>query len=626
MNISRIILLFILAISTSALSKPSLAFTDLKNGPSTGLGDGLGSGAIVTIWGHDFSEQPGRVILENEETNARYDNGYIYYWKRADGQAPGGPANLYESHLMHEVAFSIPSDAPLGKYRIIIENSDGQQSLNSLPFIIREGRIRHVMSTGDNKVGDGTFDNPWAFVNGRAQKAISPGRFARGLVQEGDILYVHGVIESIDTYQYADGFDSQAIVIHGWKGTPDNNMALVSYPGTTAVARGDQRGISIIESNNVVVSKYQLEAGSFLDPNDDSPVLPNDNSSSQISGNENGRIVGNLMIDKEGWCSSGMAGAVVANGLDASGLEVVGNHIFDVGCRQTSHFHHTVYLTIRSSANLQIEPWSFTWNYFEDNKARNGIHMWDEVRGGDTCSDFVPGSTVKITNNVVVNQRGAGIFVGSSSKKPATGPIPPCWNVDFDISGNVLYNVGLGPVAEERNGTGPYGIHFLSGINGTYRIKNNLIYRVSDESSREYMRGGSLTKNEPAIIAHVDRYGYSNVEIENNIAVADYEMPFYTSDKEALKNKGNVWYVEGNKNAAASENEISVQEMGSAESLNPEIKQSNYIFSYSKSLAADGGDMGVGLGIYGGYIPNTGVGPLGSRISPPKAPDSVTVE
>ncbi len=30
---------------------PVLYFTDLTSGPDTGIGDGLGSGTIVTVWG-----------------------------------------------------------------------------------------------------------------------------------------------------------------------------------------------------------------------------------------------------------------------------------------------------------------------------------------------------------------------------------------------------------------------------------------------------------------------------------------------------------------------------------------------------------------------------------------------
>ena len=43
---------------------PSVAFTDLITGPDTGLGDGVGSGAIVTVWGQRLGSVQGTNTIQ----------------------------------------------------------------------------------------------------------------------------------------------------------------------------------------------------------------------------------------------------------------------------------------------------------------------------------------------------------------------------------------------------------------------------------------------------------------------------------------------------------------------------------------------------------------------------------
>ncbi|VAW87147.1 hypothetical protein MNBD_GAMMA18-296, partial [hydrothermal vent metagenome] len=48
---------------------PVLHFSDINSGPKTGLNDGLGSGAIVTIWGNNLGDLQGdsKVYIGNKE-------------------------------------------------------------------------------------------------------------------------------------------------------------------------------------------------------------------------------------------------------------------------------------------------------------------------------------------------------------------------------------------------------------------------------------------------------------------------------------------------------------------------------------------------------------------------------
>src|SRR3990167_3385231 len=127
-----------------AIPQPVLRFTDLISGPDTGLNDGLGSGVIVTIWGQGFGETQGQVFF-TDSLGVEREAAHVYYWKKADGTLPSGPADLWRSHLMYEVAFSIPAGSASGAGTIRIRKpNSGDYSVNTLPFTVRAGRILWV--------------------------------------------------------------------------------------------------------------------------------------------------------------------------------------------------------------------------------------------------------------------------------------------------------------------------------------------------------------------------------------------------------------------------------------------------------------------------------------------------
>jgi hypothetical protein len=65
---------------------PRLNFSDLISGPSTGLGDGLGSGVIVTVWGqHLGSSQGSSEVVFTDSAGNELAAAHVYYWTNADG-------------------------------------------------------------------------------------------------------------------------------------------------------------------------------------------------------------------------------------------------------------------------------------------------------------------------------------------------------------------------------------------------------------------------------------------------------------------------------------------------------------------------------------------------------------
>lgn len=51
---------------------PILNFSDITSGPDTGLGDGYGSGAIVTIWGNNLGSSQGASTISVCGTSPAY--------------------------------------------------------------------------------------------------------------------------------------------------------------------------------------------------------------------------------------------------------------------------------------------------------------------------------------------------------------------------------------------------------------------------------------------------------------------------------------------------------------------------------------------------------------------------
>ncbi|WP_119394782.1 hypothetical protein [Salinibius halmophilus] len=534
--------------ATASAQEPHLAFSDLISGPQTGLSDGLGEGAIITIWGNRFGDQKGDVWLIDSD-GQRHDAAHIYYWRRADGELPGGPANLWRSHQIYEVAFSLPRSLPDGEAEIHLADASGTPSNNTLAFTVRLGNIYHVTDSGSPS-NDGSFTAPWRYISAYR---FGGGSAGNGRVEAGDIVYSHGVREISEQFANADRGRAGIWVVEV-NGTADKQVAFVSYPNTQAFASGPNWGIHPYLSSGLVFSKFHVEVGHIDEPPPGSPVIGVSNASNSnenIRASKNGRIIGNYLVERPGKCATGFAGAIVANGYNASGLKAFGNHIFDHGCDQTSHFQHTTYITIRTDAiddqgntREPLDGWEFGWNFLEDNKAKFGLHFYDQWNAHfERCLNFKPGSVLSAHNNVIINQKGSAINIRAGGRT-IDGVHQPCWNVDGEIYNNLIINAGLGPVGEENNGTSPQGITAGAAINGNFNIYNNTISRVSDPSSRSFPRGGGIQYNTPYAIALSSSQG-ATFTVSNNLVYLDYPAPYvaYSADENSTLNlSNNLWY------------------------------------------------------------------------------------
>lgn len=482
---------------------PILNFSDLITGPDTGLGDAKGSGVIVTVWGQNLGSSQGSSAIEYCDSASTCRSGYVYYWKNADGTLPGGPANLYESHRMQEVAFSIPDSATgAGEIKVTV---DGKES--TLPFTVRPGGIYHAKSTGTG-TGDGSWSKPFATVDGFLDNTGA-----------GDTLYLHDIDEG-QFGKVRTWYDNRGV-----KATEANHFAFIAYPGERPINRG-QQNIQFYNSSGLVTSKITVYSSNCRDETlKDCPI---ENKSDGIIPGAWGRVIGNEVTDiPGGYCATGQSGAISGGGANIEGAKIYGNYVHDYGCPNTSKLHHTTYFTIRDNSNdRQIKAWELGWNYLKNNHPKNGLHNYDENSGsGSECGDMT--TDLLIHDNVIIDQAGAGIHEAAG-----------CWTQDTYIYNNVIIRSGRASDVDCTSSCGKagMGIHIGNGDGDDY-VFNNIVYNWDPENLSDQGE-----KTACIYIQDTD----SAYHINDNICYNDRDE-FLVTGKGVTKAVGqnNIWHYAG---------------------------------------------------------------------------------
>lgn len=594
-------LVVMIALSSNAMAgDPFLAFSDLISGPDSGLGDGKGSGVIVTLWGQRLgSSQGGNKVYFTDSAGTKREVAHVYYWKNADGQLPSGPANLYASHRMQEIAVSIP-DSASGPGALTVEV--GGQLSNAIDFTVRDGKIYHVARRGSES-GNGSWSSPWNSVS----KADSTA-------PAGSTIYIHDV-------NTGDSSASKAIY---WNEESSSSslsaqFGYVAYPGYRPKVTGVV-AVMGYKTQGMVTSKLDIYSSNYH--SEKGVGQPSGKIASGvsmgISTTKNGRAIANRIGDIPGGCASEMEGAIAGTaqyGDYVSNFKAIGNEIYDYGCEGSSKLHHTTYIKVRSEGkNRQVEPWEFGYNYLHGNKAKFGIHQWDQ---GDGCGDLT--DTLRIHNNVIIDQAGAGISVGSGCD----------WSMDVEITNNVLINVGLaadwdGIDPDTSNGPENAGISIRdSGLLGTMYIENNTILGWAADGQTLGGRGCLGLEG-----------GGDHVTIiwNNNICHTDVDLPFigigYNAERKEdnVSGSNNVWYYSGSSPNNAKAPSWDTNKITD----NPRSSVSGSLITMQESspVMDTGLDKGLARDIYGSLRSGkTDIGAIeiSEAKSPPAPPSDVSV-
>jgi hypothetical protein len=398
-----------------ACAEPVLYFSDITNGPKTGLGDGKGSGVIVTVWGMNLGNTQGSSkVYCNGQESAR-----VYYWGNADGSKAAGPADLYTSHGMQTISFSVASNAANGTGSIFVA-INGVNS-NTLHFTVRSGDIVHIKTTGSDRSGCGSWSSPC--------KTLS---WIGTHTKVGDTVYVgDGVIHS------------GSLDIHDTMCTASNSCSIIAYPNSTILIKAGY--IRNWNSNNAYwnFSKFTIKT-----------------DGDAINTFTGMRAVGNEMTNNV--CADGMGGAIWGMNFyckDAvGGVKALGNYIHDFGCNTTSKFHHVFYITNRGGC--PTESYELGWNHLKNNKTPHALHVYDEGKGGGFTGPM------KIHDNVVINQVGRCIGIVGGGEAGFHMPI--------EIYNNLCVNTGLTTPALKYS----YPVITWDGAANFSKIKfyNNTIY------------------------------------------------------------------------------------------------------------------------------------------------------
>ena len=578
---------------------PYLTFSDLISGPDTGIGDGFGSGVIVTIWGQKLGNSQGdSKIYFTDSLGTQREAAHVYYWKNADGELPSGPANLNESHRMQEIAISIPDSAD-GAGTLQVE-VNGQMS-NTLPFTVRSGNIYHVTSGGSDS-DNGSWASPWLTVEHAVDSAPA-----------GSTTYIHNVDTGSNTTNRAIYWSNTSA-----NSTLDAQFSIIAYPGYHPKVTG-QAGIQGYRTTGMVVSKFDIYSSNYtsVDSNGQRVGSVIDGGMTfGILGTQNGRAIANRIGDIPGGCASKMQGAILGNAkfFDyVSNFKIFGNEIYEYGCNGSDKLHHTTYLTVRSDGDdTQVTPWEFGYNYLHDNKAKFGIHQYDQNEG---CGDLT--GPLHIHNNVITNQGGAGISVGSQCG----------WSMDVYIENNVLINVGLaadwdGLDPDTSDGPENGGIAVRdSGLLGTLYIRNNLIYKHTEDGQT---RGGRGCLNLNG--------GGDNVSIiwTNNICYSEMDQPFVGTGFQAeakldnIQGSNNIWHYTGSSPSDA----IVPSWDSAADTANPNVTVTGSTVSVATTSPAinNGTTTNIERDIYSNRRTAViDIGPVEFLRAPPAAPTNFTV-
>ena len=373
---------------------PVLFFSDLTSGPATGNGDDSGGrvagrdGAIVTVWGRNLGTSAAGLAVSCGGAPA----GSVYRLEEARS-----PADLFTYHRMQRLSFQVSQAAAAGTGPVTV--TVGGRTSNALSFTVRDGRILFVKASGSDEAGDGSWARPWRTIP-RAVASMRPG----------DVTYVGDGVDQTAASAY------EAAVPYGASGEPGRPKALVVYPGATSRAGAVSLGRAFFAYDGDLdrPSEHWVVSG-FT-------VTTSEVGVQAFSGS---RVVGNRVTAPSG---DGLDGAI---GVWGSDVAVLGNELTGVGSAQSSKLYHAIYLNgtrrddpPRAPAERNREV---GWNYLHDNLCNRAVNAYSE----QAQSAYLEGH--RIHDNVIVNQHGDGILLGSY----VTG--------ENAIVNNLVVRAGLGP-------------------------------------------------------------------------------------------------------------------------------------------------------------------------------------
>lgn len=466
-NLIRLICFASLLIPILCEAAPSLFFSDLTSGPSSGWFAALpNQGAAVTIWGENLGTAGSGVYLTACGQTIQSTGSGIAEWNTtgtANGVARG----------MGRITFWLNSGMS-GSAGITVTTSEGTS--NTLPFTIRSGNIFFIATTGNNGAA-GSITAPWKDLD----MSLHDNNSA---VTAGATIYVRG-----GTYTTPDRTESGSFIAFrstADAGTAANPIVLASYPGEVAIANlaGKGYGLSVGDTgcdtgqacgNYWTFSKIKM-----------------------INGNVGINIRSHRMNVVGCWFS-GITGGGWSGILDNdSGTynNFYGNYFYQVGNAGPSDcaYTHTIYINGTAGpinhVNVRYNEFDHTVNcanYGGNIDIRAASYIDVSENYFHDCNDqpfYTSAEGGAVTNIYFYNNVASNAAIIPSAGDPASGEY--CLHLNDLDSTSLVYNNTLYrcPINSNEAVLGVYGA--FTGHSTVYS-KNNIIYGSSASQPALYI-------------------------------------------------------------------------------------------------------------------------------------------
>lgn len=366
------ILLAFGGLGTATGATPHVFYTDLESGPNTG-GENNG-GAFLTIYGNNFGSLQGSVSIG------------------------GGPVGAYRKWTNTSIVVQL---GPLAVTGGVVVMTPGGTS-NAVPFTVRDGRIFFVAPYGSD-TADGSFGRPWATAQ-RARDGMLPG----------DITYLRNGVTAGSNDDW-----SSCLFLAGQSGAPNRPLAIIGYPGETAVI-GNINSTDSGGCDSGLRTKGEGEHyWTFAE-------LSFRGASEAVSlyGVHGWRVIANDLT-----CPLGDGPSACFGTGYTKGLQAYGNRVHDTGRAGASALYHGIYL---GSGTSQVD---LGWNQIFNVRGCRGIQVFSS-EGDDIYN-------VQIHDNVIHDTQCDGIILATVDPSKPGG---------ISVFNNVVYNAGKGPATPEKSG------------------------------------------------------------------------------------------------------------------------------------------------------------------------------
>lgn len=452
-----VILLFMLIMvagagqTTSQTQPPQIFFTDLDSAPNSGGESVSGfSGAYVTLYGSFFGASQGSSTVT---------------WNGQNCLRVVGPAGSYNgwgsSHFWYQtIVVQLGSACTPGAGNFVV-TVNGVAS-NGMPLTVRSiGKI-YAVSKGGNDNNNGSFTSPFATVP-HCKNTMNPG----------DVCYIENGV----TATALDDFDSTLQLQNG--GTAGNPIALVAYPGATAILGSSSVSYGMRVPNVNITVNYVTVAGLFF------------NSSEiglNVAGNSNPAVpsVGWRVVANNFQCptANGENGCFTTN--EVANIKFFGNETTNTGVVSAGKQQHAVYF---SSDTNHVEA---AWNYIHDNRSCRAMQFHSSPLNGGGANDPTGHNQfdLSVHDNLIHDDPCDGI--NFATVDPSQGRV--------EAYNNVIYHVGIGPSPGDGD-SGDYSCIYMAYITntgaaggGTVELYNNTLSDCGPFSA-SYLNNGAFVLN-----------------------------------------------------------------------------------------------------------------------------------